>query len=808
SWTNQDTTLNFKRDGDRFTYTKSFYKPTEYLVTTSNQYVEDFEKLAFKLDVIRDGYPKIRMERAVDSLTANVVHYGGFLEDDHGLQELRLVCYPKGREDEKQNVLLATLNSSYHQFYYSFPDNLEVEADELYEYYFEVQDNDGIRNGKTTKSQTFSTLVYNDTEIKEQQLEFQEELIKDLDRSVDRFKEQRKALEQINKEQKEKNSLSFNDKRQVSDFLKKQQEQEQLMEKFSRQLKENLEQGQKEDELNELLRERLERQEMEARKNEKLLEELNKIADKIDKKELAKRLEEVGKKQQSNQRSLEQLLELTKRYYLSEKTTQIAEQLKKLGKKQEEEGLQKEKMTNANEQAEMNKQFDEIRKELDTLEKDNKTLKKPFDIQREETQEDNINKQQEEILEDLKKEESEQEKKNPSEQNKQQIRKKQQNAGQQMQDMGEKLEQSMSGGSGGSSVAEDAEMLRQILDNLVTFSFKQEQLFEQLRDADAELGKFSERVREEQQLRKLFEHVDDSLFALSLRRVELSEVVNEQITEVYYNIDKSLESIAENRIYQGVSYQQYVLNAANILADLLADILENMQQSLMPGAGQGQGMQLQDIIISQQEMKERMEEMGSGKGKEKGEESGEGEGEDKEGNKGSKESGKEGNTGEKSGEGSQGDGNGNGENEGQGMSESELQELYEIYKMQEDIKNELEKQLEDLIKDEDRKLAERILRQMQAFQEDLLENGVTRRSKDRLNAINYQLLKLKDASLKQGKKAERESQSNKREYNNPLRTGELDTRSKDGQIEILDRQALPLRQNYKKRVQRYFNRND
>ncbi|MBT8221914.1 MAG: hypothetical protein KJN96_01965, partial [Eudoraea sp.] len=160
SWTNQDTTLNFKRDGDRFTYTKSFYKPTEYLVTTSNQYVEDFEKLAFTLDVIRDGYPKIRMERAVDSLTANVVHYGGFLEDDHGLQELRLVCYPKGREDEKQNVLLATLSSSYHQFYYSFPDNLEVEADELYEYYFEIRDNDGIRNGKTTKSQTFSTLVY------------------------------------------------------------------------------------------------------------------------------------------------------------------------------------------------------------------------------------------------------------------------------------------------------------------------------------------------------------------------------------------------------------------------------------------------------------------------------------------------------------------------------------------------------------------------------------------------------------------------------------------------------------------------
>ena len=242
------------------------------------------------------------------------------------------------------------------------------------------------------------------------------------------------------------------------------------------------------------------------------------------------------------------------------------------------------------------------------------------------------------------------------------------------------------------------------------------------------------------------------------------------------------------------------------LADLLADILENMQESLKPGAGQGQGMQLEDIIISQEELRERMEGQGKGESEQQGEEEGQS-GSEQQGREGKEKSGQSEKGMDRNGkEGKEGT-QGNGKDEG-GMTESELQELFEIYKQQEEIRKELEKQLEDLINNEDRKLAERILRQMQAFQEDLLENGITKRAKDRLNAINYQLLKLKDAALKQGKKSERESRQNTKEYVNPLRTGEEEMGPKDGQIEILDRQALPLRQIYKKRVQRYFSRND
>ena len=812
SFSDRDTVMAFQEENGLFELTKRLNKATEYTIRTSNEHVSNFEELAFELEVVRDAFPKIRVNQAKDTLNPNNVYYGGIVEDDHGLRNLQLVCHPKGREQEQQVVELGPLNDVVHEFYYTFPDGLEVVPDEVYEYYFEVRDNDGLRGGKKTKSQTFTTMIYNETSVKEQRLYNQQELIKDLDNSVEQFREQQKALEEINRSQKEKNNLNFNDKRQVQDFLKKQQAQEQMMEKFSRQLKDNLAQEEQSDPVNELLKERLERQEEEARRNEKLLKELEKVADKINKEELAKRLEEVAKKQQNNKRSLEQLVELTKRYYVTEKTAQLAKQLNELGEKQEGEGKKQELQPKP--QEDVNKQFDELRKELDTLEKDNQKLKKPLKINRDQKNEDLIDREQERVLDKLKNESARDNDENieqaPAEGG---VKSRQQNLGRKIKEMAEELQQAAAAGAGGSSVAEDAEMLRQILDNLVTFSFKQEVMFDQLQEVNAELGLFSETVRGQQQLRKLFEHVDDSLFALSLRRAELSEVVNEQITEVYYNIDKSLESIAENRIYQGVSYQQYVLNAANTLADLLADILENMQQSLSPGAGQGQGMQLQDIIISQEELKKRMEKNGSGDSGKEGEEEGkkgqegqEGQAQGEQGNE-ERERGKQGNR--QGGEEGQGTKNGKDDPNGEGqMSEEQLRELYEIYKLQEEIKNQLEKQLQDMISNEDRKLANRILRQMQMFQEDLLENGITKRTKDRLNAINYQLLKLKDAALKQGEKSERESRTGKQEYSNPLRFTQNWENKQLPQIEILDRQALPLRQKYKQRVQRYFNRND
>ena len=816
----KDTTTSFNKEGNSFSLNKTVYKEFYYALATSNKNVTNYEKLEYHFRIIKDAFPSISAKKVIDSLKPNIAYFVGEASDDYEISSIKLVCYAENDKENKQILKLGAPNANYNQFYYTFPTGLDLQEGRTYNYYFEAVDNDALHNGKSSKTEIFTTAILDSNQLNNKELAAKKSLIEGMDKTLEKFSEQEESLKDINKEQKEKNSLNFNDQMQVKEFLKKQQDQEQLMQKFSKQLKDNLESGDKSNKLNEMLRERLERQELEAKKNEKLLEELNKVADKINKEELSKRLEELGKNQQNSKRNLEQLLELTKRYYVTEKTAQLAKDLEKLAEKQELLSDREKDKLDSESQEEMNKEFNKLAEELEDLKKDNKDLKKPLELKIDKNKEEGIKDDQKEAFEELKKEEEQQTNKEDNKnRSAEKAKQKQKAAAQKMQEMSEELSTSGSS-SGESTITEDAEMLRQILDNLVTFSFKQENLFDQLESSDYDMANYSGSVRKQQELRNLFEHIDDSLFALSLRRAELSEFVNKQITEVYYNIDKSLESIADNKIYQGAAYEQYVLNASNSLADFLADLLDNMQQSMKPGSGSGnpnEEFQLPDIIKAQGELKDKMGNMGKS-GKEGGEgKDGKGQKEGQNGKKGDqgadgeseKGEGKQ-KEGEKEGEGNKGK-NGNGEDGkgGQGgISEEEMKELYEIYKEQEYLKQQLEKQLADMIKAGDKGLTLKLIKQMEDFQNDLLENGITQRTRDKMNLIEHQLLKLENAALKQGRKNERESETNTKQFQNPVLTRPDVLENYRNEIEILNRQALPLRQNYQQRVRSYFRQDD
>jgi len=379
--TAKDTIINFNKQDDRFDLSQRIYVDYPYELSTSNKNVQDYEKLEYRFNVVKDAYPVIRVRQVSDSLNPNISYYAGEASDDYKLRNIRLVCYPEDHPEKRQVVPLTKPNANFGQFYYTFPSGLELESGQRYSYYFAATDNDALHKGKTAKSQLFSTTLLDEGQLRNSELESQQSLIKDLGQSLNTFKEQRRTLKEINREQKEKKRLNFNEQAQIKDFLQKQQRQENMMQKFSKQLKENLDKGQEDDQMNKLLKERLERQEIEAKKNEKLLEQLNKVADKIDKQELTRRLEELGKKQQSSERNLEQLLELTKRYYVTEKAAQLAKDLAEEAERQEIlSQLKLGEEFSDTEQRKLNERFEQLAKELEELEKDNARLKKPVEL--------------------------------------------------------------------------------------------------------------------------------------------------------------------------------------------------------------------------------------------------------------------------------------------------------------------------------------------------------------------------------------------------------------------------------------------
>ena len=790
---------------EQFILSKRIYSKFDYSITTSNEALKEYENLSFTLDVIKDEYPDIDMESKKDSTDSQKVYFLGNVSDDYGLTKLQLVYYPQGEQEKKQQLQLPVNKSNIDQFVYTFPSQLELKEGVAYEYYFEVFDNDVIHNYKSSKSTIYNFRKLTESELEKENLQNQEESIQGLNKSLEELKDQEQRLEELSKTQKEKKELNYNDKKKLEDFIKRQKQQEEMMKNFSKELKDNLEDFQKDkedDPFKEQLKERLQNNEEKLKENEKLLEELEKLQDKIKKEELTEKLEELSKQNKNQEKNLEQLLELTKRYYVTKKAEKLADELYKLGEKQEQLANKPEDENNKEAQEKLNKEFEEYQKEMEELQKENEALKDPMEIEQDKADEKEVEQEQQEATDKL-----EQQKPGDAKEN-------QKKAGQKMKQMGKQMQAQMAAGQM-ESIEEDVEMLRQILDNLVVFSFEQEDLMEEFKVTDYGSATFGKKLNIQNDLKSNFEHIDDSLFALSLRQPVLSEKINESLTEVDFNINKSLERLAENQMRQGISSQQYTVTGANELAIMLSDMLNSMQNQMMmmgsgKGKGKGQGFQLPDIIEKQESLSEKMEEGSKkGKGKKPGEgNEGKGEGEG--------ESGESGESGDGEGEGQDGkngkDGKGNkdgkgsnGDGEGEQPSEDDMGEIFEIYKQQQQLRQ----QLQDKLSKEglDGKGGD-ILKKMEGIEQQLLDKGFNERTLEQMLNLKYELLKLDKADFKQGQEEKRESQTNIKDYSNTLRLSPKEIKKYFNTTEVLNREALPLRENYKQKVNTYFKKTD
>ena len=774
-------TLTFKtKEPNKFEASKQLFNDFDYTISTSNNALRDYENLSFSINVIKDNYPELNIKVEKDSIDNQTLYFYGQVSDDYGLSKLQLVYYPAGDEDSEEFQQIPISKSNFDEFVSSFPNQLSLVEGVNYDLYFQVFDNDAIHHYKSVKSPVFTYRKLTEDEEEQKQLNEQNETIKDIGKTFDKIKEQDKQLEELSKIQKEKNELNYNDKKKFEHFLKRQKEQEQLMQNFNERLRKNIENYNDEnDQFKEDLNKRLQENEEQLKQDEKLLEELEKLQEKFQKEEFTEKLEELAKQSKNKVRSLAQLLELTKRYYVAKKAEKLQQELEQLSENQLKLSKESKENNTKEEQDKLNNSFNDFQKELDELQKENNKLMKPLDVPRDKLTEEEINSEQQKASEELKKSEDHQKSGNEqqSQENRQKAQQKQKQAAQKMKQMSQQMKQSMMSGTS-QQLSEDATMLRQILDNLVLFSFDQEDLMNAFRKIEINSNEYSKKLRDQYSLKEHFEHIDDSLFALSLRQPMISEKINKQITEVYFNINKTLSQLSENQLYHGVSSQQYTMVATNVLADFLSNVLDNLeaQMNLAPGQGNGnQEMQLPDIIMSQEELNKQMKD-GMSKGEKEGKEK----------------------------EGQQQMGNSEGQN-GEDTNESTNGELYEIYKRQQELRQALQ---DKLGKEGENGQGRDVLNKMKEVELDLINKGFTNQTMQKMTRLQYQLLKLKNATFTQGMENKRQSRTNREQFTNTITGQTPDVREYFNTTEILNRQALPLQQVYKKKVQEYFKKDN
>lgn len=739
-----------------FVFEKRITKPIQYRVSSSNAELRDFETLSYQIEVVKDEYPKIFVKTDLDSTSRGPVNFAGQLTDDYGISRLQVVA--KNLQTGKQSIgKIETDHSDFEEFFYVFPQGILLEEGASYEVYFEVFDNDGINGSKRSLSQSFFYRSRTDEELEREILQEQEQGIESLEGSRQEGDDLDEEMKEISDKLKSQESLDWNDQNELDEFLERQKRYREMMEKNSEKMIENLKEMDEEEnaQLTDKKKELQKRWEemKDLRSKQDLIKELEELADRLEKEELLDKLEKLEEQSKQEKRSLERILELTKQFYIEKKSARIMEQLEKLSEEQLD--LSTEEYNNAENQEKLNQKFDSIQQEFNELREQNESLKEPMAVPDTEADEKLIDMEMNEAREEL--ETSEKQEGSEQKESSKNAKEKQRSASRRMKELSNQMQSGMMAMEM-QAVEENIEDLKQILKNLVTFSEDQEDLMVNLEKVSDRNADFPELLKEQIKLKEHFDHIDDSLYSLSLRLVQLSSEIEKDLTDAHYNLNRSLANMSENRIQQGRGNQQYTMTAANNLADMLSGMLETLQNQQQMGSGQGSSkeqMSLPDIIKQQQGLMKKMEQ-------------------------GMQKQGKQGEQGQEEISGEQ----------------------FQLFQEQQMLREKLKQLLDQ--KGSGAKEAKQALDAMEELEKMLLEKGFGKETLERMQKLEYELLELENASLKKKKDNKREATTNLKEYDPRKQQEILWKKLKGEEKELLRRENIRMQPDYRKKVKTYF----
>ncbi|MDP2174311.1 MAG: hypothetical protein Q8K70_00225 [Bacteroidota bacterium] len=563
---------------------KDVYVVKCLLKNAANYQIVPFNKAALKKDSIRyqiqileDRHPGIYVEQLQDSINPFVYYFFGKADDDYGLSKL-MFSYKVNGQNQSKLIPVNIGRSADEMFYYRIDfRSLQQKDGEDYEYYFEVWDNDAVNGHKSTKSQIFSINTPDREELRAETESSNQSIKNKLKETLKEVTEIQKKSQEMSKQLMESDNMDWQKEKKLKEFF---QEQKNLQNKIEELQKENQLKNEKEKQLSEEEKEILEKQkEIEKLFNELLSPEMKDLMKKMEellkqqkKEELQKQMENMNLKNEDLKKQLDRTLEQFKQLELEKKIKDQVNELQKLAEEQKALS-EKTQEKNANQedikkqQEDINQKFDKIKEELKNIENKNKELETPLKM--EETQ-----KEQESIEKDLNESSDQLGKK----QNKK-ASQKQKEASEKMEELAEKMKKSLEEAQE-QQEEEDYYTLRQILENLIELSFQQEDLMQQLKGIRNYNPKYVELSEKQRKLKADAKIIEDSLLALSKRQIQIKSYVNKELSNINYQMDKTIQYLAKIEMNPASASQQYVMTGMNNLAVMLSESLKKMQDEM------------------------------------------------------------------------------------------------------------------------------------------------------------------------------------------------------------------------------------
>ena len=625
--------INLRQNSSNaFTFQKRLLSSTPYSVSVSNQYIRNIDSLVYHLEVIPDFFPFISVDEFRDSIYDSRLYFKGFIKDDHGFTALTFnytidstLNETSSANNRYKSIAIPIDRILSQQTYYYFVDMASFTANpgSSITYYFEIFDNDGVTGSKSSKTQKMAFRVPTLKELEEKAETGNKEIKDDLADALKESKKLQRQIDELNRQLFDKKTLGWQEKEQIKKLMDKQKALEQSVENIR---KENAEKNQGEQTFNNPDPEILEKQkQLEKLFNEvlpddlkKMYEELQNLLEKADKEKVADMLKQMKQDNEDIEKQLDRNLELFKQIEFEKKLGETIDKLTELAIQQAElankteQADQKENDLIREKQQELNKDFKDVRDALNDLEKKNAELEEPNKLKNTDNEESAIEKELEKSLDNLDKKNN----KNAS--------KSQQKSSRQMEQLGEMLTQ-MKEDMEKEADAEDAEAMREILENLIRISFEQENQMGELNKVNRNDPKYLQLIERQKNLRDDLANIEDSLTAISKRQVMIEPFVSREISSINRNIDEAIAAMNDRNTNVAKSNQQFVMTSVNNLALLLAESLKKMQQnisakgstkskgnSFKPGQGSPSIKSLRQL---QQQLNMQIENMKSGMGK-------------------------------------------------------------------------------------------------------------------------------------------------------------------------------------------------
>ncbi len=616
---------------NHFTFVQRLTKSTAYTLKVSGDEVMNADSIAYNIQVNPDQYPSISMQSFKDSVANRYIYFNGEVADDYGLNHLYFKYKLSSNKSDTYETVPITFNrgsriSSYS--YYWEVSKLGIKPGEEIKYFFEVWDNDGVNGSKSSRTNTMLFELPTKRELDAITDKNNDELKDKMSEAINKAQKLQKDIKDMKDKTLDKKNLTWEDKKAVEELIKEQQALEKTISEVQEDFKENLAQQEDYKQTNPELLEKQEKlqklfDEVMTDEMKELFEKLEELVDKMDKQELMENLEDFELTDEQLEQEMDRMMELFKQLEFEQKMTETIEELSQLAKEEQElseETAKGEKSAEelSQKQEELQEKLADVQKNIEQMNEMQEELNQQMDFSETEQGMQEAGNQMEQSQENL-------------EQNKnQKASENQKKAAQKMQDMAQQMQQ-MQQNMQMQQMDMDMDALRQLLENLMHLSFNQEKLLDAIKETNINNPEYVKQVQQQKKLLDDAEMVEDSLYALAKRLLQIESFVTQEIKEINRNLEKGIERLEQRDKYNAGVNQQLVMTGFNNLALMFSEVMEQMQQQMaqsMPGMGNcqkpgnnkkpGQGMSMSQMQKQLNDQLQKMQE-GMKQGKKPGE---------------------------------------------------------------------------------------------------------------------------------------------------------------------------------------------